>query len=154
VITIVAAVAANGVIGRNGRLPWHLPEELRLFKSRTYGHALVMGRRTYESIGRPLPGRTTVVVTRQPDWRADRVLVAHGVPEALTLAGSADEQVFVIGGAAVFEEAVPLADSMVVSWVAGDVDGDTWFPPLDWSAWQETERTAYAGFTLVEYRRR
>ena len=153
-ITIVAAIAANGVIGRNGGLPWRLPEDLRLFKTLTYGHALVMGRRTYESIGRPLPGRTTVVVTRQPDWRADGVLVAHSVPAGLALAHTLDDQVFVVGGAAVFEETVPLADSLVISWVDGDAAGDTWFPPVDWPAWQESARTAYAGFTLVEYRRR
>ena len=152
-IAIVAAVAANGVIGRAGGLPWHLPEDLRLFKQRTYGHALVMGRRTYESIGRPLPGRTTVVVTRAPDWSADGVLVAPDVESALALAGDAAQEVYVVGGAAVFAETLPVADVLLVSWVDGAVEGDTWFPLVDWSQWREVERTDCDGFTLVEYHR-
>jgi dihydrofolate reductase len=152
-IAILAAVAANGVIGRDGGLPWHLPEDLRLFKQRTYGHALVMGRRTYESIGRPLPGRTTVVVTRRPDWSADGVLVAHDIAAALALAGSAADEVYVVGGAEVFADTLPIADVLLVTWVDGEFEGDTWFPPVDWSQWREIERTGGDGFTLVEYRR-
>ena len=153
-IAILAAVAANGVIGRDGGLPGHLPEDLRLFKQRTMGQALVMGRRTYDSIGRPLPGRTTVVVTRQPHWRADGVLTAGDVQAAVGLAGSVADDVYVVGGAQVFTDALPLADALLISWVDAEVEGDTWLPPVDWSQWDETDRTAYEGFTLVEYRRR
>jgi hypothetical protein len=100
-ITIIAAVGRNGVIGRDGRMPWHLPEDFAHFKAATLGHALVMGRRTFESIGRALPGRRTIVITRDPGWHHSDVEVAHSFEEALSLAGVADE-VFVAGGAEVY----------------------------------------------------
>src|SRR5262245_64641023 len=110
-VTILAAVARNGVIGVSGGLPWHLPDELRRFKELTLGHVLVMGRRTYESIGRPLPGRTTVVLTRQPEWDPGRdvVVVATSVAEALRRASEIDDDVFVVGGAEVYAETLSLA---------------------------------------------
>ena len=95
-VTLIAAVARNGVIGTGGRIPWHLPEDFAHFKATTLGHTLVMGRATYESIGRPLPGRTTIVVTRDPAWSADGVLVAHSVEEALELAARAPERYLVV----------------------------------------------------------
>lgn len=153
-VTIVAAVAANGVIGRDGGLPWHLPDDLRVFKQLTRGHVLVMGRRTYDSIGRPLPERTTVVVTRQPGWQADGVLTASGVPEALARAAEVDDEVFVVGGSEVFRLALPVADRMVLTRVDSRPDGDTVFPPVDWAGWRETERVPYDGFELVTYERR
>lgn len=154
-VTLVAAVGANGVIGRDGGLPWRLPEDMRHFKALTLGHVLVMGRRTYESIGRPLPGRTTVVVTRQSGWRAaEGVVVCHDLDTALDCAATIDPEVFVVGGAEVFRAAMPRADRVVLTHVHQSPDGDTWFPPLDRSQWKETERTAYDGFTLVDYGRR
>jgi dihydrofolate reductase len=153
-VTIVAAVAANGVIGRDGALPWHLPEDLRHVKRLTNGHVLVMGRRTFESIGRPLPGRTTVVVTRQPDWRREDVLTAAGVPEALARAAGIDDDVFVLGGHEVFRQAMPVSDRMVLSLVDARPDGDTVFPPVDWSAWRESAREPHDGFAVVTYERR
>jgi dihydrofolate reductase len=153
-VTIAAAVAANGVIGRDGGLPWHLPEDLRHFKRLTKGHVLVTGRRTFESIGRPLPERTTVVVTRQPDWHAEGVLTAPDVPDALALAAQIDEQVFVIGGHEVFRLALPVADRMVITQVHDRPDGDTVFPPVDWARWREVEREAYDGFDIVTFDRR
>jgi dihydrofolate reductase len=153
-VTLVAAVAANGVIGRDGALPWHLPDDLRHFKRLTRGHVLVMGRRTFDSIGRPLPERTTIVVTRQPQWQADGVLTASGVPEALAQAGRLDEQVFVAGGQEIFRDALPLADEMVISKVDARPDGDTVFPPVDWGAWREVSREPLEGFEVVTYRRR
>jgi dihydrofolate reductase len=153
-VTIVAAVAANGVIGRDGGLPWHLPDDLKQLKRLTRGHVLVMGRRTFESIGRPLPDRTTVVVTRQPDWRADGVLTAPGVPEALARAAQIDDQVFVLGGHEIFRLALPVADAMVISRVDARPDGDTVFPPVDWSGWEQTAREPYDGFEVATYRRR
>lgn len=153
-VTIVAAVAANGVIGRDGALPWHLPDDLRHMKRLTTGHVLVMGRRTFDSIGRPLPQRTTVVVTRQPDWHVEGVLTAASVPEALARAAEVDEEVFVLGGHEVFRDAIPVADRMVISQVDARPDGDTVFPPVDWAAWQERSREPYDGFTVVTYDRR
>jgi dihydrofolate reductase len=153
-VTLVAAVAANGVIGRDGGLPWHLPDDLRHLKRLTRGHVLVMGRRTFDSIGRPLPERTTIVVTRQPDWRAEGVLTAAGVPEALTRAAEVDDQVFVLGGEEIFRLALPEADAMVISEVDARPDGDTVFPPVDWAAWRVVSREPYDGFEVVTYIRR
>jgi dihydrofolate reductase len=153
-VTLVAAVAANGVIGKDGALPWHLPGDLRHFKRLTRGHVLVMGRRTFDSIGRALPERTTIVVTRQRDWRADGVHTAPGVPEALARAAEVDDEVFVAGGQEVFRLALPVADRMVISRVDGRPDGDTVFPPVDWAAWREVSSEPHDGFDVVTYDRR
>jgi len=150
-VTLVAAVAANGVIGRDGGLPWHLPEDLPRVKRLTLGHVLVMGRRTYESIGRPLPGRTTVVVTRQPDWAHPDVLVATSVEEALSIAGALDHEVYVMGGTEIFRAALPVADRLLITEVAGEPDGDTYFPEVDWSQWREVAREQRDGFAFVEH---
>lgn len=153
-VTLVAAVAENGVIGRDGGLPWHLPDDLRHLKKLTLGHVLVMGRRTFDSIGRPLPGRTTIVVTRDPHWRADGVLTADGVPAALASAAGIDDEVFVLGGHEVFRLALPVADRLVISAVPGRPDGDTVFPPVDWASWRESAREPREGFTVLTYERR
>ncbi len=152
-VTIVAAVARNGVIGAGGGLPWHLPDELRLFKETTLGHVLVMGRRTYESIGKPLPGRTTVVVTRRPDWSpgAEAVVVAHGIDEALTRARAIDEEVFVVGGGELYAAALPLADRLLLTHVDQEPEGDTMFPRVDWSAWREIRRDRGEGWERATY---
>jgi dihydrofolate reductase len=153
-VTLVAAVGANGVIGRDGGLPWHLPDDLRHLKRLTRGHVLVMGRRTYDSIGKPLPERTTIVVTRQPDWRAEGVLTAAGVTDALARAAEIDDQVYVLGGEEIFRLSMPEADTMVISEVDARPDGDTVFPPVDWAAWREVSREPYDGFEVVTYTRR
>ena len=154
-VSIVAAVARNGVIGAGGGLPWHLPDELRLFKETTMGHVLVMGRRTYESVGRPLPGRTTVVVTRTPDGSpgADEVLVVQGVDEALGRARAIDDEVFVVGGGELYEAALPHADRLLLTLVDQEPEGDTTFPEVDWDAWTETEREPGDGWVRVTYER-
>lgn len=152
-ITLVAAVAANGVIGREGGLPWRLPGDLARVKQLTMGHVLVMGRRTYDSIGRPLPGRTTVVVTRQPDWRAEGVLVADSVDAALEIAARHDPEVFVFGGGEIYAAALPRADRLVMTWVEQEPAGDTTFPEVDWSQWQEVGRQVGEGFSVIEYER-
>lgn len=153
-VTIVAAVAENGVIGRGGDIPWRLPGDLARVKRLTMGHVLVMGRRTYESIGRPLPGRTTVVVTRQANWRADGVLVAHDLETAFELAARHDSQVYVFGGADIYAGALDRTDRMVITWVDVAPEGDTRFPDVDWTQWDEASREAGVGFTVVEYERR
>jgi dihydrofolate reductase len=152
-ITIVAAVASNGVIGHEGGIPWRRPGDQRRAKELTMGHVLVMGRRTYESIGRPLPGRTTVVVTRRPDWRVDGVVVASSVDAALDVAAEHDPQVFVFGGAEIYAAALPRADRMVITWVDAAPEGDTTFPDVDWSQWREVGREPAEGFTVVDYER-
>jgi dihydrofolate reductase len=138
-INLIVARARNGVIGRGGTLPWHLPEDLRHFKRITLGHPLVMGRRTWESIGRPLPGRRSIVVTRNPLWNAPGSERAAGLAQALALCeGAAD--VFVIGGASLFAEALPLARRLFLTEIDADFEGDTLFPPLTAAAWRETSR--------------
>ena len=151
-VTLVAAVARNGVIGKDGGLPWHLPDDLRHFKAVTMGGVLVMGRKTYESIGRPLPGRTTVVVTRQPDWAAEGVLTAGSVSEALELGESLGE-VFVVGGADIYRQTLDRADVLELTHVDLEPEGDTSFPSVDWSCWRATRQELRDGFTLTRYER-
>jgi dihydrofolate reductase len=136
--SLVVAVARNGVIGRDNALPWRLPADLAHFKRVTLGHPIVMGRRTYESIGKPLPGRKNIVVTHDPAYRAPGCTVVHSLDEAWRAAGGADE-VCVIGGTTLFEETLPLADVIHLTEVQAEVEGDTWFPPFDRGEWHETE---------------
>jgi dihydrofolate reductase len=152
-VTIVAAVARNGVIGADGGLPWHLPDDLRRFKELTVGHVLVMGRRTYESIGHPLPGRTTIVVTRTPgfDPGADGVILAGSVTAAVAAAEAVDEQVFVVGGAQVYADALALADRLELTWVDAAPEGDAFFPEVDWSRWRELHRDDGDGVAYTTY---
>lgn len=142
-IYLVAAVAANGVIGRDGRLPWHLPEDLKHFKRLTLGHPIIMGRRTWESLGGLLPGREHIVVTRTPGYAAPGAAVANSFDAALVLC-AAEPIVFVIGGRELFAEALPLAAGLVMTEIHRDYEGDTWFPPYDRSRWRETQRERHA----------
>jgi dihydrofolate reductase len=143
-LTLVAAVADNGVIGADGAIPWHLPADFAHFKALTLGHVLVMGRATYDSIGRPLPGRTTIVLSRDPAWQAPGVLVAGDLDAALALAdGLADglaDEVFVVGGAGVYAAALGRADAQVLTEVHISPVGDTCYPQFDREAWRETRR--------------
>jgi dihydrofolate reductase len=152
-------MAKNRVIGADNKIPWHLPNELKLFKSLTIGHHIVMGRRTYESINRLLPGRTSVIVTRQPDYRVPGAIVAHSIREAIE-ACKGDDEIFVIGGAALFAETLPIADRLHLTVVDAAPQGDTFMPEVDMSAWQETtsqrfeadEKHAY-GYRYALYER-
>ncbi|HYO39829.1 MAG TPA: dihydrofolate reductase [Nocardioidaceae bacterium] len=153
-VVLVAAVADNGVIGRDGDLPWHLPEDLRHFKATTRGQVLLMGRRTFESIGRPLPERTTVVLTRDPDWSADGVHVVRSVEEAIEVARDRGVDLMVGGGTAVYEAALPHATSQLLTEVHQSPEGDTSYPDVDRSVWQETWREPRDGFDWVRWERR
>ena len=144
-LAVIIAAAENGTIGKDNALPWHLPEDLRYFKRVTMGKPIVMGRKTYESIGRPLPGRTNIVITRAPDWSAEGVRVAHSLDEALSLAGdiaSLDgvNELMVIGGAQIYKTALPMADRLYLTQVHAVVEGDTYLPEIDWSGWKEVSR--------------
>jgi dihydrofolate reductase len=152
-VTLVVAMGSNRVIGADGGLPWHLPEDLAHFKRVTVGHPMIMGRTTYESIGRPLPGRTTIVVTRRLDWSAEGVEVAHSLDAALDRAAELDDEVFLVGGAQVYAEALDrgLVDTMVVTRVRQAPEGDAFFPAIDWEAWHEAARVIHADFDLVTY---
>ena len=148
---LIAAVAENGVIGDAGTIPWHLPDDFAHFKATTLGHTLVMGRATYDSIGRPLPGRTTVVLTRDPAWSADGVLTAASFDGALALAAALPGDVYVAGGAAVYALALPHAHEQILTEVALAPAGDTFYPPFDRVEWVEAERAAYDGFDVVRW---
>jgi dihydrofolate reductase len=150
-VTLVAAVARNGVIGSSNDLPWYIPDDLKHFKQLTIGHTLVMGRKTYDSIGRPLPGRTTIVITRQPDWSVDGVTVARSIEEALKLAGGND--VYVAGGGEIYRQALSLADRLELTELDADLDGDTVFPPYDPSDWTEVAREQHPCYAWVTYTR-
>ena len=164
-VTLVVAMGANRVIGVDGSLPWRLPEDLASFKRITLGHPMVMGRATYESIGRPLPGRTTIVVTRDASWSAgevEGVEVVHSLDEALARGAQLDDEVFVVGGAQVYAQALEegRVDVMVVTRVAASPEGDTFFPRIDWQAWDEVGRVPHVGpeperipFDIVTFRR-
>jgi dihydrofolate reductase len=141
-VSIIAAVAENGVIGRGGKLPWHLSDDLRRFKRLTMGHTIVMGRRTWESIGRPLPGRRTIAVSRQPEYRVDveGVDVAASLDDALRIAETAgDDEVFIIGGAELYREALAQVNRIYLTRVHAFIDGDTYFPDVDWQKWRRVE---------------
>lgn len=156
-VTIVVALGTDGVIGVDGDMPWHLPADLAHFKAVTLGHPMIMGRKTYESIGRPLPGRTTIVVTRQTDWAAAGVLVAADLGEALALASALDDELFIVGGAQIYTEALSrgFVDSMIVTHIDAAPEGDTYFPQVEWSAWKETARQDFPDtrppFDIVTY---
>lgn len=154
-LTLVVAMGSNRVIGAGGTLPWHLPEDLAHFKRVTLGHPMIMGRTTYESIGRPLPGRTTIVVTRQHDWSAQGVEVAHSLDDAIALASGLDDEVFLVGGAQVYVEALErdLVDTLVVTRVRQAPDGDAWFSEIDWARWREVAQQPHAEFDVVTYER-
>lgn len=156
-VYLVAAVAANGIIGAGGKLPWHLPEELKHFKRLTLGHPVIMGRRTWESLKGPLPGRENVVVTRTPGYEAHGAAVASSLPAALAMCAG-EPVAFVIGGTQLFEEALPLAHGLVLTEIQRDYAGDTRFPAWDRSQWRESQRephTAADGtkFDFVLYER-
>jgi dihydrofolate reductase len=145
-VTLIAAVARNGVIGDDGSIPWRVPGEQAFFKATTLGHTLLMGRATYDSIGRPLPGRTTIVLTRDPEWHAEGVLTASSVEDALALA---EGDVYVAGGGAVYAAALPYADEQLLSEIPLEPHGDTFYPPYDLDEWREVSREPHEGFTVV-----
>jgi len=158
-LTLVAALARNRAIGLRGGMPWHLPAELAHFKLTTMGKSLVMGRRTWESIGRPLPGRQNIVVTRDVELDAPGCDVANSLDEAVSLASS--DEVMVIGGGSLYEQALPKADRMVLTHIECDVEADTWFPRWDTSHWVPVNREHFASdhksglaYDIVEYLRR
>ena len=144
-VAIIVAAAENGVIGRNNALPWHLPEDLRYFRAVTMGKPIIMGRKTFEAIGKPLPGRTNIVITRDRAFKAEGVRGVGSLEEAMSLASQVAlidgiDEVAVIGGAQVYESALPLADRLYVTEVHASIEGDAVLPPIAWSEWAEISR--------------
>ncbi|HMJ92932.1 MAG TPA: dihydrofolate reductase [Allosphingosinicella sp.] len=142
IVTLIVARAENGVIGRDGGMPWHLSEDLKRFKALTMGSAMVMGRKTFESLPRLLPGRRHIVITRDPEWRAEGAEIAHDSGEALALAGPG--RVSVIGGVAIFRLFLPIADAIELTEVHSEVEGDTKLE-LDLGGWREVARERHEG---------
>lgn len=158
-LVIIAAVADNDVIGREGTLPWHLPEDLAHFKETTLGHPVIMGRIAYEdierTIGGPLPGRTNIVLSRGDPELPEEVIVASGPDEAIAAAeGVEDDVAFVAGGASVYEVFLSRADRMILSELEAPFEGDVTFPSYDRDAWRKVSRRDRDGFAIVEYERR
>lgn len=135
---MIAAMASNRVIGKNNEMPWHLPEELAYFKKITMGKPIVMGRNTFESIGRPLPGRQNIVVTRNPNLSIDGVTVVHSVDEAIDVANDCDE-LMIIGGAMLYEHMLPRADILYLTDIELEVEGDAYFPDYQRYQWQQSD---------------
>lgn len=157
-ITLIVARAANGVIGLNNTLPWQLPEDLRHFKATTLGHVLVMGRKTFESIGRPLPGRRTIVLTRDPAWTSPGCERAGSLDEAIRLAGTVSH-VFVAGGGEIYLAALDQADQAIITEIGLAPEGDAFFPSLDPAKWLLQSRQAHTSasgirYAIVHYRNR
>ncbi len=157
-ISLIAALAKNKVIGLNNTLPWHLPEDLKHFRALTTGHHIIMGRKTYESLGRLLPGRTTVIVTRNVDYKLEGALIAHSLEAAIALC-QADDEIFIIGGAELYQAGILLANQLYMTELALEVAGDAYFPAYDETLWQETSREVHTSaqgllFSYVSYCRK
>ncbi|MFO8140375.1 MAG: dihydrofolate reductase [Marinobacter sp.] len=163
---LIVAMARNRVIGRNNQLPWYLPGDLRYFKQATMGKPIIMGRKTWESIGRPLPRRMNVVISRNPEWQAPAGTVAAGSLEAALVKAEAQaeleggEEVMIIGGGQIYAEALPMVDRIYITQVHAEVDGDAYFPEVDWNDWQEIGREDFSAsdnnpydYSFVVYQR-
>jgi len=144
-LSLMVAKASNRVIGRNNKLPWYLPNDLKYFKQVTFGKPVIMGRKTWDSLGKPLPGRTNIVITRQPDFQAEGAKVVATLDEAVTMAENVafiegQDEAVVMGGAEIYALALPKADRLYLTEVHAEVDGDTWFPEYDTAEWKEIGR--------------
>ncbi|HNS29166.1 MAG TPA: dihydrofolate reductase [Tenuifilaceae bacterium] len=138
-ISIIVAIAQNNVIGANNRLIWHISDDLKRFKALTTGHHVIMGRKTYESIGKPLPNRVNIVVSRDPLYKADGCIVVSSLEKALENSKN-DSEVFIIGGGELYRQALPLSGKLYLTRVHGDFEGDTFFPEIDETQWREVYR--------------
>ena len=149
-LSIIVAVADNNVIGIDNTLPWHLPEDLKRFRALTTGHHIIMGRKTYESLGRLLPGRTTVIVTRNKDYKIEGALIAHSLAEAITLCKD-DNEPFLIGGAELYKHGMALANKLYLTKVNINVEGDAFFSDIDPKDWQLSEKKYHVSASGLEY---
>lgn len=152
IVSLIVAMDENRGIGKNGALPWHLGDDLQRFKRLSWGHHLLMGRKTYQSIGRALPGRTSIILTRQRDFQAPGCLVVGSLADGLREAEEKGEnEVFVIGGGQIFRQALPAADRLYLTQVHARLDCDVFFPPLNESEWLELERSEYPADAKNDY---
>ena len=165
-VALIVAMAKNRTIGVNNTLPWRCPEDLKHFKALTMGHHMIMGRKTFDSIGKALPGRTTVVVTRDRELRLEGCLMAHSLSQAIAVctekiaAGTDDREIFIVGGAEIYAQSMPFVDNLYVTEIQQDVDGDAHFPEINSVSWHEVSREVHTQetpqklqFHFVQYRR-
>jgi dihydrofolate reductase len=139
-ITVIAAIGKNGELGKNNDLIWHLPNDLKRFKKVTAGHHVIMGRKTYESLGKPLPNRTNIIITRNPDYKAEGCILTSSLEEAITLAKAGDSNPYILGGAQIYKQAIEIADVLDVTLVDAELHADVFFPNIDTSIWKEVAR--------------
>ncbi len=137
-ITLIVAMGKNREIGKENQLLWHLPKDLKRFKELTSGYPIIMGRKTYESIGKPLPNRTNIVISRKNDWFEEGILIVGSIKEAVKFAKKIDEEVFIIGGGNIYEQTIDLADKLEVTLVDAELGADTFFPKINEKVWQKT----------------
>ncbi|WBV51897.1 dihydrofolate reductase [Chryseobacterium gambrini] len=141
--TIVVAMGEKNEIGFENQLLWHLPKDLKHFKEITSGHPVIMGRKTYESIGKPLPNRTNIVVSRKTDWFEEGILIVGSIKEAVKFAKKIDEEVFIIGGGKIYEQTIDIVDKLEVTLVKADLEADTFFPKIDPKIWKKTDEICH-----------
>jgi len=138
-ISLVVAASENNAIGKNNQLIWHLPNDLKFFKNTTWGFPVIMGRKSFESVNKPLPGRTNIVITTNPDWKAETVIVVNNLKDAIQKAAETNsKQIFIIGGGEIYKQSMDIADSIYITRVHADLEGDTFFPEIDKSKWKLT----------------
>ena len=159
-LTIIAAVAKNNALGKNNDLIWHLPADLKRFKEITLGHHIIMGRKTFESLGKPLPNRTTIIITRNPDYKAPGCIVVNELEKAIK-AAAVDENPFILGGAEIYKQAMSFADILDLTLVHESFDGDAFFPNIDMSKWTEMSRQDFKAdennkydYSFVQYKKK
>ncbi|ANW94999.1 diacylglycerol kinase [Wenyingzhuangia fucanilytica] len=159
-ITLIAAIGDNNELGKDNDLIWHLPADLKRFKQITTGHHIIMGRKTYESIGKPLPNRTTIVISRNKDYKVDGCITTHSLESAIEIAKQ-DDNAFVIGGAKIYEKAIDIVDELDICEVHNSFDADVFFPNINPNIWEETKREEFKSdekniydYSFVKYRRR
>lgn len=142
-ITLVVAMGLNHEIGVDNKLPWHLPKDLKHFKEITSGHPIIMGRKTYESIGKPLPNRTNIVISRKKDWFEEGILIVGSIKEAIKFGQKIDEDIFIIGGGNIFEQTMDIADKLEVTEIKTNIEADTFFPKIDPKIWTKTDEVCH-----------
>ncbi|MDO9282688.1 MAG: dihydrofolate reductase [Methylotenera sp.] len=157
-LSTIVAIANKRVIGVNNTLPWHLPEDLKRFRALTMGHHIIMGRKTYESLGRLLPGRTTVIVTRNTDYKVEGALIANSLQDAIALCNG-DNEAFLIGGAELYQDGLKFSNKLYITEISLDVEGDAFFPEYQSEEWLESSREAHSSaqglnYSYVTYRRK
>jgi dihydrofolate reductase len=150
-LSIIVATAKNRVIGVNNTLPWHLPEDLKRFRALTTGHHIIMGRKTYDSLGRLLPGRTTVIVTRNQAYKIEGAIVVHSLEDAIAACGD-DQEVFLIGGAELYQDGLKLANKLYITEIDAEYEGDAFFPEFDLSEWNGGPAESYTSANGLSFR--